>query len=99
MLCARPLLDGPARLAAEVKEEPMNQVAAIGEGPRTAQGDAVAAALSTENHRLLRTAPDGVGCSCGQYGGADEGEDAGEAWREHLIEVARRAIEETCGWD
>jgi hypothetical protein len=55
-------------------------------------GKAVAIALSTTNHALVRAAPDGVACRCGQYDDTDHGEPAAELWRAHLIEAARAAI-------
>lgn len=45
-------------------------------------------ALSTERHRLVRAAPRGLACVCGQYAGAESGTEPAEAWREHLIQAA-----------
>ena len=50
--------------------------------------DRLAVALSTQNHKLVRAAPDGVACVCGQYAEPDHGEPASELWRGHLIEAA-----------
>lgn len=54
--------------------------------------EAVAIALQTSRHSLVRAVPDGVACRCGQYDDSDHGIEASELWRAHLIEAATSAV-------
>ena len=45
--------------------------------------------IGINEHALVRAAPRGVACLCGQYDDSDHGIEASLLWRSHLIESVR----------